>query len=320
MDTNRFQELKLRLQSCNATPGSFSKLNKLFNCPAQYKKQYIDKEKVEYVRGSTNQIVGSFIHKVLEVCVNRGFIAGFNNLDFLLIWTELVKEEKLLSADIDYANSLKEGTEAILNRVISLITDHKLKPYPELWISNWIKGELNQTYGKWAGGKGTLSNPDKFWQGSVDLVLIENNGWGANAVILDYKTYKMDSHTLDKYSYLQLLIYSYLVFIGFPKVNFIKYGTAVIPEGKIVTHGVLKREECEAYEQEIFNFLEDFITKITMYNKEEFYPHLKNDYCKYCSWEGSCKREAKFQCYNKKNKLKCRDDKSKCIGGCVNLK
>lgn len=315
MDTKHFNEIKLALQQLGATPGSFSKLNKLFNCPAQYKLQYIDREKTVFVRGSKQQLVGSFLHKVLEECIKQ-----LPNPDFLLIWADLVKKEKLLHEEIEYANSFKDNTEVILNRVLFLIKEHNFKAFPELWISNWITQTPEQTYGKWSGGKGSLTDPNKFWQGSVDLLLIDKDGWGERGVIIDYKSYASDKHKMDKYAYLQLLIYSYLVFIGFPNLQSIKYGTAVIPDGKIETNGTLLRSECEEYEKLIFSFIESFIHKLKGYKETNFFPHTKNDFCNYCTWKLSCSRNAQFQCFNNiNNKLLCGKSPELCIKNCINL-
>ena len=318
MNLTKLNSIKKELRELRATPGSFSKLNKLFNCPAQYKKQYIDKEKTVFIRGEKQQVVGSFLHKVLEECVKKGFIIGYNNVDFLLQWAETLKKEKLLSEDIEYANTFKEQTEAILNRVFFLIGEHGFKPYPELWVSNWIDQTPEQTYGKWTGGKGNLIDPNKFWQGSVDLLLIDKNGWGSRGVIIDYKSYKSGSHKMDKYSNLQLLLYAYLVFIGFPNLESIKYGTAVLPDANIETDGVLLRTECDKYEEIIFEFLNSFINKLGDCKVDGFFPHTKNDFCKYCNWKLACSKNARFQCYNTKG-LECGKNVELCTKNCINL-
>lgn len=317
----RLQILKEKLFRLGVTPCSFSKLNKLFHCPFQWKKKYLHKEKTPYIRGEKQQVVGSFLHNVLEECIKTLIRHGYEGVDFLLQWAKSVEKSKLLHAEIEYANEFKDNTEIILNKVLTTLKKYNLRPYPEFWISNFVDPKAKQVYGKFTLGKNSLSDPNKFWQGSVDLVMIDKDGWGERSLILDYKSYKSDKHALDIHSDMQLLIYALLIFIGFPNIKTIKYVTAVIPTATMEVGGTFERTEFfDINIVKICDFLELFIENLTTCLNNNFFPHTKNDFCSYCPYVLSCKREAEFECYNNEsNKLYCGRSPELCYTNCINL-
>lgn len=323
------QELKEIIYGLNVTPLSFSKAVTLLHCPQRYYRKYILKEKAldpttgKPPRGEVPTVVGSFLHSVLESCMKQGIINGYDTIDFLLIWANLIKSKHLLTKEIEHANTFKESTEKLLKEILQIISKNKslaLKPLPELWFNNYVSPTQKQTFGKFLNGSKGLSDPNKFFQGSADLCLISENGWGNVGLIIDYKSFIGDAHN-DIWAPLQLLLYVYFLFEGFKNLQSIKYAIGEIPTAIIHQKGVFKREKCEQYEDQIKDFLVLFIDQYKKWDRLNFYPHLKNPYCSFCDYKLNCKRTAKFECYeNKDNQLICGKTPEYCYERCINLK
>jgi len=150
--------------------------------------------------------------------------------------------------------------------------------------------------------------------------MIDKEGFGTRGIILDYKTYESDKYKTDIQSDIQLLVYAILVFYGFPNLQSIKYGKGVIPTESIDIEGTLQRELLCVYEDRVFYFVEQFIEKLKESKATNFYLHKANDFCKYCDYELSCRRDAEFQCFNNKdNKMICGKNSDRCYKDCINL-
>ena len=88
-----------------------------------FQQRYFEKQKGVDALQKEVQVVGKFIHKVLELCVTKGvnFAFQLEAVDFDLTWAQVLKQMKLTKLEYDLAQEQRIHTENILIRVIDSI-------------------------------------------------------------------------------------------------------------------------------------------------------------------------------------------------------
>jgi hypothetical protein len=272
-----WEGLITKLDDLGATPLSYSKMQVLFNCPLRYYHQYICKSERGIPLDKEPAVVGKFIHNILEFCMTKGASYGYTEeaIDFNRVWAAVSKQMPLTQKEYDMAQDQRIHAKNVLIRMLELVTDYKMRVYPELRII--LSKDLHVS--------SNVPWKSRLLWGFVDFVGITKSG--KQALIIDYKTHgKSDNNATAVDT--QTRIYGYLLMLMFPTLQKVKMGAAYVPDELVEAPAVITREDMPSTEKEFYEALKTFMEALTPCVDEEKYLPIKGDKCKWCNYFHEC--------------------------------
>lgn len=256
-------------------PLSYSKIKTLLKCPRQYLKRYIEFTKGAEAPQKEVMVVGSFVHKVLEHCLNKGQSFGWEEdaIDFDLTWVQVQKQFKLTYDEYCMAQAIRINTENVFIKLLQAINGYKLHVLPELQIC----------VDKAGGVRPAVPFKKRLFYGYVDFYA--ETPKKTKAMLIDYKSHgKTESNAEEAKS--QLETYVYYLFLRNKKLNMIQYGGAYLPDEDIDLNSKLERDsdEFKCVEHRIKDMYSEFIAKLTAGN----FDPVPGKYCEWCSYADTC--------------------------------
>lgn len=268
--------LVAKLSKAGALPLSHSKMAKLSMCPRAYEMSYRTRAKKGTPLSSEPANVGTFIHKVLQYCIEKGSIYGYYKdiIDFDVQWFQLSKVFGLTRKEYDMAQEQRTAVEESLRKLIVMITQNDLNVFPETQVALNCAGKVVRT----------AKRTDKFIWGFIDLYADAKDK--SKGVILDYKTHAWsEKHEADLVE--QTELYALIKMLQNPKMQRVSVGGLYTPEADLRIHRVFNREEVPEMVQYFEDKLIEWADLITNCEKEGFAPR-KGKLCDWCSYRSDC--------------------------------
>lgn len=277
--TKVLPQIKDNLEKQALLPVSHSKLNLLLTCPKAFEYAYLNRIERKDADMVEDTNVGTFIHEVLEQAVpallmNRKLNSVVKiGLDLDLIWAHVLNNEKkrpLTSIELDKAESMREATYAIAERMVDFLVKNNLDVEVEFYIGldkslkSFKKQHFTQT----------------FISGYIDLFGISAKN--PTCLLVDYKTYSRTNDTDAKITD-QLNIYAILTFLKYPHLQSITAGIAYVPDNFIVTNPIERGDL-----PKLLTEFEHKIHKAIHTLRTERGTMKPGVHCKWCSYKYAC--------------------------------
>lgn len=274
MNINTQEIIELLAPYTHALPLSYSKINTLLACPRMYQKRYIEKIKIELPPKDVI-IVGKFVHKVLELCLNRGQTYGWEPgaIDFDMTWMQVSRQCKLPIEEFNMAQGIRISTEKTFLRVADAIRKNRFIIFPELMLCVDKQGVVKPGV-RW---------PNRFFWGFIDFYAETQSR--KRAVMLDFKSHgKTEDHV--KKAHAQLSTYAYYLFERNPALESIQFGGAYLPDEDIDLSSQIYRDSPEhaAVVEHVYNLYQQFAAAL---NTGDFSPKI-SEYCDWCEHTHGC--------------------------------
>ena len=258
----------------NILPLSFSKIGTI-RCPKMFYNKYVIKRTQGIPIEKEPAVVGKFIHTVLQYCLDKGKVFGFEKeaIDFDLTWAQLAKQKALTVKEYDMAQNLRVHTENILLRLLNMIRTNNFQIFTELKFCMDIHGRMISST-KWA---------NRFMFGFVDFFSIQNNKFG---MVIDFKSFEKRKENAEELL-IQTLIYTYFLLKKYTHLRSIQPGYIYIPDELFDADAVALNSNIDSIEQDIVKYFLDFIGRLDTAIQNNFNP-ITGDYCKWCGYYDLC--------------------------------
>ena len=260
-----------------ATPGSYSRVNSLLNCPYQWKLSYIDKAKKAQPDNVSGLNVGKFLHEVAETVAKLTCAKNYDvqDFDFSRAWGIVEFKNKYPESDIALAKqTLYDNTFEVVQRVYSSVAKYNFQVSPEVRLCINKQGYV----------KLNLQWRDCLWVGILDLHLFSPTSY--RTLVVDWKSHSSDADlgfAEDKETK-QVKFYSFLEFYRNAHVKAVQTGVAYFGDKNIIQHPAMPRERLPELENEFMEFLTEYHEKLLA---GRFDP-VRSSYCDWCGYKSIC--------------------------------
>lgn len=260
-----------------ATPGSYSRVNSLLNCPYQWKLSYIDRAKKAQPDNVSGLNIGKFLHEVAEttakLTVSKNFVV--EDLDFSRAWGIVEYQNKYPLSDIATAKeNLYDNTFEVVQRVFSSVAKYNFQVASEVRLCINTQGYVH------------LNVPwrNSLWVGILDLHLFSPTSY--RTLVIDWKSHASDTDLgfADDKETKQVKFYSLLEFYRNAHVKAVQTGVAYFGDKTVIQHPAVTRDRLPELESEFMEFLTEYHDKLIA---GKFDP-VRSSYCDWCGYKQVC--------------------------------
>jgi hypothetical protein len=259
----------------SALPLSYSKVSTLFNCPFMYQERYIRHTAPGEVPNPEAAKVRSVLHKVLELCIDKGMSYGWSMeaINFDATWKMVLPPYTLTEKELTMVEAQYEQTKNIFARLVDAINKNRFTVFNEMKICMDKNGRVTS---------GIKSN-NRFFYGFVDFYA--ETPQRKRALMLDFKSHYCTESNYKK-TQEQLGTYTYYLFERNPRLETIQFGGVYLPEEKIDLHPQIFRNSTEHLTIKT-DLQTRYMAMLQKLNEGVFEPR-KSEYCDWCPFTALC--------------------------------